>query len=131
MPKLFSFELQEDAAPFRLAERSTSKAEVYARIMEEAFGVANGLDDYLYRSAAKGETQGKPAFTMDEYDFWYNGRAAARDLPGIQGRVGDIKKGQRRDGGSFLQRSRNYSSWNSFFKENVYQVKRFNDFLSA
>ena len=43
---------------------------------------------------------------MDEYDFWYNGKPAAKDLPGITGHVGDIKKGQTRDGGSFLQRSK-------------------------
>jgi hypothetical protein len=30
-----------------------------------------------------------------------------------------------------MQRSKHYSSWNSFFRENVYQVKRFNDFLSS
>ena len=68
---------------------------------------------------------------MAEYDFWYNGKPAASDLPGITGHVGDVKKGQIRDGGSFMQRSKHYSTWNSFFKENVYQVKRFNDFLSA
>jgi putative spermidine/putrescine transport system substrate-binding protein len=108
----------------------TNEGFLGALIMRQGYYVANGskLPAWIRSSKA---SQGKPAFTMDEYDFWYNGKPAARDLPGIQGRVGDIKKGQRRDGGSFLQRSRNYSSWNSFFRENVYQVKRFNDFLSA
>ena len=36
-----------------------------------------------------------------------------------------------RDGGSFLKRSCKYSAWNSFYTENVYQVKKFNEFLSA
>lgn len=101
-----------------------------ALIMRQGYYEANGksLPAWLKSSAAQ---EGKPPFTMDEYDFWYNGKSATKDLPGITGHVGDIKKGQTRDGGSFMQRSKHYSSWNSFFKENVYQVKRFNDFLSA
>ena len=81
-------------------------------------------------SSSKGSS-GTPAFTAAEYDFWYNGIAAPRDLPGITGQVGDIKQGQVRDGGSFFKRSCNYTGWNSFFTENVFQVKRYNDFLSA
>ena len=42
---------------------------------------------------------------------------AARDLPGITGKVGDIKKGSVRDGGSFSQRIGHYSSWNSYFTQ--------------
>jgi putative spermidine/putrescine transport system substrate-binding protein len=101
-----------------------------ALIMRQGYYEANGrnLPAWIKSSAAQ---EGKPPFTMDEYDFWYNGKPAAKDLPGITGHVGDIKQGQVRDGGSFLQRSKHYFSWNSFFKENVYQVKRFNDFLSA
>ena len=70
-------------------------------------------------------------FKADEYDFWYGGARAARDLPGITGKVGDIKKGSVRDGGSFAQRIGHYSSWNSYFTNNAYQIKRWNDFLSA
>jgi len=70
-------------------------------------------------------------FQADEYDFWYSGARAARDLPGITGKVGDIKKGSVRDGGSFSQRIGHYSSWNSYFTQATYQVKRWNDFLSA
>ena len=100
-----------------------------ALIMRQGYYVANGKT-LLGWINSKGST-GKPPFTAAEYDFWYNGKAAPRDLPGITGHVGDIKKGQTRDGGSFLVRSCKYSSWNSFFAANTYQVKRFNDFLSA
>jgi putative spermidine/putrescine transport system substrate-binding protein len=101
-----------------------------ALIMRQGYYIANGskLLPWIKSSSA---SEGKPPFTADEFDFWYNGKPAAKDLPGITGHVGDIKKGSTRDGGSFTQRSHHYSSWNSFFKENVYQVKRFNDFLSA
>jgi putative spermidine/putrescine transport system substrate-binding protein len=101
-----------------------------ALIMRQGYYIANGSKLLSWIQSPKA-SQGKPPFTADEYDFWYNGKAAPKDLPGITGHVGDIKKGQTRDGGSFVQRSHHYSSWNSFFKNNVYQVKRFNDFLSA
>ena len=45
--------------------------------------------------------------------------------------MGDIKKGQVRDGGSFVDRACNYSSWNSYFEENEYQIQRWNEFLAA
>jgi putative spermidine/putrescine transport system substrate-binding protein len=100
-----------------------------ALIMRQGYYVANGktLKSWIQKSGS----QGKPAFTAAEYDFWYNGGKAPRDLPGVTGRVGDIKKGQTRDGGSFLKRSCKYTAWNSFYTENVYQVKKYNEFLSS
>jgi putative spermidine/putrescine transport system substrate-binding protein len=108
----------------------TNEGFLGALIMRQGYYVANGKTLPAWIKSAKAQ-EGKPAFTIDEYNYWYNGKAAPKDLPGITGHVGDIKKGTKRDGGSFRQRSHHYSSWNSFFKENVYQVKRFNDFLSA
>jgi putative spermidine/putrescine transport system substrate-binding protein len=101
-----------------------------ALIMRQGYYVANGRDlpRWLRSERAK---LGKPEFTTAEYDFWYNGKAAPRDLAGITGQVGDIKKGSRRDGGSFLKRSSKYTSWNSFFTEQTYQVRKFNEFLSG
>ena len=54
---------------FRLAERSTPKADVLAAVMAEAFGVEDGLDPYLYRPAKKDEERGKPAFNDLEGDY--------------------------------------------------------------
>jgi len=99
-----------------------------ALIMRQGYYIGNGSKLRNWIASPAGKAAG---FTPEEFDFWYNGRPAARDLPGITGKVGDIKKGQVRDGGSFAKRSTKYSSWNSFFTENVYQVKRVNDFLSA
>ena len=59
------------------------------------------------------------------------GKPAATDLPGITGQVGDVKKGQVRDGGSFADRACNYATWNSYFQENEYQIQRWNEFLAA
>jgi putative spermidine/putrescine transport system substrate-binding protein len=93
-----------------------------ALIMRQGYYIANGseLPRWLRSQEAK---QARPPFTVDEYDFWY--------LPGITGKVGDVKKGQVRDGGSFFKRSCKYTAWNSFYTENVYQVRKFNEFLSG
>ncbi len=102
-----------------------------AAIMRQGYYISNGKQLPGWLKSARAKTTGKPAFTQAEHDFWYGGKAAARDLPGITGQVGDIKKGSIRDGGSFAKRSTKLASWNSFFTENVHQVKRDNEFLSA
>jgi putative spermidine/putrescine transport system substrate-binding protein len=99
-----------------------------ALIMRQGYYIANGAKLLSWINSSAGKAAG---FSAPEFDFWYNGKAAPRDLPGITGQVGDIKKGQVRDGGSFVQRACKYSSWNSFFTQNVYQVKKVNEFLSA
>ena len=67
----------------------------------------------------------------EEWDFWIEGKPAAKDLPGITGNVGDIKAGAVRDGGALSARGCNYGSWNSFFTEAEYQVSAWNDFQAA
>jgi putative spermidine/putrescine transport system substrate-binding protein len=58
-------------------------------------------------------------------------KPAASDLPGITGQVGDIKAGTTRDGGSFLDRSCPYSTWNSHPQEEEYMISKWNEFLAA
>jgi putative spermidine/putrescine transport system substrate-binding protein len=103
-----------------------------ATIMRQGYYIGNGatLLNWIKKSGGSHPAGGIP-FKADEYDFWYNGKKATRDLPGITGKVGDIKKGSVRDGGSFSQRIGHYSSWNSYFTNSAYQIKRWNDFLSA
>jgi putative spermidine/putrescine transport system substrate-binding protein len=97
-------------------------------IMRQGYYIANGatLLDWIKSPAGQAAK-----FDTAEFDFWYNGKPAAKDLPGITGQVGDIKKGQVRDGGSFTTRACKYSSWNSYFTQNNYQVQKVNEFLSA
>jgi len=99
-----------------------------AVIMRQGYYIANGQRLLPWIRSAAGK---KAGFTPAEYDYWWGGKAAPRDLPGITGKVGDIKKGERREGGSFQKRICKYYSWNSFGKESVYLTKRANDFLSA
>jgi putative spermidine/putrescine transport system substrate-binding protein len=99
-----------------------------AVIMRQGYYIANGTRLLPWIRSAAGRAAG---FTPAEYDYWWGGKAAPRDLPGITGKVGDIKKGERREGGSFTQRVCKYISWNSYPRESVYLVKRVNDFLSS
>jgi putative spermidine/putrescine transport system substrate-binding protein len=103
-----------------------------ATIMRQGYYIGNGgtLRNWIAKNGASQPAGGIP-FKVDEFDFWYGGKRATRDLPGITGKVGDIKKGTIRDGGAFSKRIGHYSSWNSYFTESVYQIKRWNDFLSA
>ena len=103
-----------------------------ATIMRQGYYIGNGntLLNWIKSKGASNPAGGIP-FKADEYAFWYGGAKAGRDLPGITGKVGDIKKGSVRDGGSFAKRIGHYSSWNSYFTNNAYQIKRWNDFLSA
>ena len=103
-----------------------------ATIMRQGYYIGNGATLLNWIKTTGGtDPAGGEAFKSDEYDFWYNGKPAARDMPGITGKIGDIKKGSVRDGGSFNRRICHYSSWNSYFTESVYQIKRWNDFLAA
>jgi putative spermidine/putrescine transport system substrate-binding protein len=102
-----------------------------ATIMRQGYYIGNGGTLLNWIKANPTDTAGGIAFKPDEYAFWYSGTPAGRDLPGITGKLGDIKKGSVRDGGSFSKRIGHYSSWNSYFTNSVYQIKRWNDFLSA
>jgi putative spermidine/putrescine transport system substrate-binding protein len=82
-----------------------------------------------YYNAAMGNL--KNWVTPEEYDYWVLGAPAATDLAPVFGKVGDIKAGTTRDGGSLFERGCPYSSWNSFFTESEYQVSSWNDFQAA
>src|SRR4051812_23177351 len=99
-----------------------------AAVMRQGYYIANGqkLQPWIRSAAGK-----KAGFSQEDYDYWYGGKAAARDLPGITGRVGEVKKGARREGGSFTNRVCKYISWNSYPREAVYLVKAVNDFLAS
>jgi putative spermidine/putrescine transport system substrate-binding protein len=104
------------------------KGQLGAEIMRQGYYIANGEKLLPWINSSAGKAAG---FSAAEYDYWWRGKPAARDLPGITGKPGDVKKGERREGGSFAQRICKYASWNSFPRESVYLVKRTNDFLSA
>ena len=66
----------------------------------------------------------------DEWDYWYEGKPAARDLPDPFGGVA-ARQGEVRDGGSYRERFRNIAVWNSTMSENAYLTRRWEEFLAA
>ena len=72
----------------------------------------------------------KKSLSAEEWDFWYEGKPAARELPDPFGSP-LIAKGEVRDGGSYEQRFKKIAVWNSVMTENDYLVKRWTEFLSS
>jgi putative spermidine/putrescine transport system substrate-binding protein len=65
-----------------------------------------------------------------EWDYWYDGKPAAKDLADPFGTI-IIKKGETRSGGSYWNRYSKINVWNSIMQENDYLVKRWTEFLTA
>jgi putative spermidine/putrescine transport system substrate-binding protein len=65
-----------------------------------------------------------------EWDYWYDGKPASKDLADPFGTV-IIKKGDVRSGGSYWDRYSHIAVWNSLMDENDYLVKRWTEFLTA
>ncbi len=65
-----------------------------------------------------------------EWDYWYEGKPAAEELPDPFGSP-LVEKGTIRDGGSYEQRFKKIAVWNSIMSENDYLVKRWTEFLNA
>lgn len=68
--------------------------------------------------------------TPEEWAFWYMGEPAACDLVGPNGEV-VVRKGERRNGGSYWDRVSKIVVWNSTIDEHNYLVRRWNEFVSA
>ena len=65
-----------------------------------------------------------------EWDYWYEGKPAATDLPDPFGAI-IIKKDDVRTGGSYWNRYSKIAVWNSLMDENDYLTKRWTEFLNA
>jgi putative spermidine/putrescine transport system substrate-binding protein len=72
----------------------------------------------------------KKTMTPDEYDYWFEGKPAKVEIKDPYGTVME-KPGAVRDGGSFWNRMGHVACWNTLMKENVYLIKRWNEFLTA
>jgi putative spermidine/putrescine transport system substrate-binding protein len=66
----------------------------------------------------------------EEWDFWYEGKAAAADMIDPFGKTLE-KQGAKRDGGSFQERMGNVVVWNSTMKEQTYLVQKWNEFIAS
>ena len=72
----------------------------------------------------------KKFLAAEEWDYWYDGKPAAKDLADPFGTI-IIKKGDVRTGGSYWNRYSKIAVWNSLMDENDYLVKRWTEFLTA
>lgn len=66
----------------------------------------------------------------DEWGYWYEGRPAAGDLAGPDGRIA-VRAGQVRSGGSYWRRASRIAVWNTTMDEHNYLVRRWNQFVAA
>ncbi len=64
-----------------------------------------------------------------EWAYWYDGRPAATDLPGVDGGI-VVRQGQVRSGGSYWQRVRRIAVWNTTMDEHNYLVRRWRAFAT-
>jgi putative spermidine/putrescine transport system substrate-binding protein len=74
--------------------------------------------------------QVKAALAEDEWAYWYQGKPAARDLPGPDGEV-TIRAGARRAGGAYWERTSHIAVWNTTMDEHNYLVRRWSKFVAA
>ena len=66
----------------------------------------------------------------DEWAYWYEGAAAARDLPGPDGRT-VVRAGARRSGGSYWERAATIAVWNTVMPEYNYAARAWERFVRA
>lgn len=72
----------------------------------------------------------RPFLDDDEWDYWYAGRPAARDLPNTTGEIA-VRRGETRRGGSYEQRFRSVAVWNTVMPTYEYSLTKWNEFLLA
>jgi putative spermidine/putrescine transport system substrate-binding protein len=64
-----------------------------------------------------------------EWDYWYEGRPASTDLPGVNGCTA-VRRGQTRSGGGYAHRAAQIAVWNTTMDEHNYVVRRWRAFAA-
>lgn len=72
----------------------------------------------------------KPYLTDDEWGYWYQGKAAAANLRGTDGKI-SVNKGHVRTGGSYEKRLSNVAVWNTVMPTYEYSLQKWYEFISA
>lgn len=72
----------------------------------------------------------KQYLNQAEWDYWYQGKAAAKDLSGTDGKI-SVHKGDIRSGGSYEKRFSNVAVWNSVMPTYEYSLQKWYEFISA
>ncbi len=72
----------------------------------------------------------KELLPADEWAYWYEGKAAKRDLKGTDGKI-SVKAGQVRNGGSYVKRFSNIAVWNTVMSNYDYSLDKWYEFLNS
>lgn len=88
-----------------------------AFIARQGYYISNPLRSKNFLSAA-------------EWDYWYLGKPASRNLLGTDGEV-SVKKGETRTGGSYTRRFSNVAVWNTVMPTYEYSLQKWYEFISV
>lgn len=66
----------------------------------------------------------------EEWDYWYQGKAATKELKGTDGKI-SVKKGEIRTGGSYEKRLSNVAVWNTVMPTYEYSLQKWYEFISS
>ena len=72
----------------------------------------------------------KQNMSANEWGYWMDGAAATAEITSPDGKV-IAKAGDKRDGGSFMDRMSHVACWNSVMDEDRYMVQKWNEFIAA
>ncbi|WP_342240676.1 ABC transporter substrate-binding protein [Inquilinus sp. OTU3971] len=72
----------------------------------------------------------RPFLDPAEWDYWYEGKPAAKDLEGTDGRVA-VRAGAVRSGGSYWRRASRIAVWNTVMDEHNYLARRWSELTAS
>jgi putative spermidine/putrescine transport system substrate-binding protein len=75
-------------------------------------------------------TTARNFLTAEEWDFWYEGKPARREITDPYGNPME-PVGHVRDGGALWERMGKVACWNTVMDENRYMVRKWNEFVAA
>ena len=75
-------------------------------------------------------TRSAKYLSQSEWDYWYQGKAAASTLTGTDGKI-SVQKGARRNGGSYTERFSNVAVWNTVMPTYDYSVQKWYEFIRS
>lgn len=70
----------------------------------------------------------KQSLSPAEWDYWYGGLPATEDLPGLLAPVA-VRSGEKREGGSYMERVSRIAVWSTIMPEHNYLARRWREFL--
>ncbi|GAB1266345.1 ABC transporter substrate-binding protein [Aurantivibrio infirmus] len=68
--------------------------------------------------------------SSEEWDYWYQGKAATKALHGTDGKI-SVKPGEIRTGGSYEKRFSNVAVWNTVMPTYEYSLQKWYEFISS